>query len=224
MVLFLIDISNAASVAVVVDSLSPFLSHNSTNHVCLSLQQLMMPDTNINQEDLKITQIVALLHSDLHDDYEISAMKHIASTTISLCEMSIEDKLKFDDLENTFYFGLCKTNHIKKSGKIINKKEVYGIYNDFVIRIFEYHQTDIKSSTLDKSTSSDPTENLTFNLKLTQSEKQARSRLKLPYTYSDERKAAELSQPTASSGGKIFYQPDEVDDFDEEDPDDDLDI
>jgi len=29
----------------------------------------------------------------------------------------------------------------------------------------------------------------------------------------------------ASSGeGKIFYQPDEADDFDEEDPDDDLDI
>ena len=28
----------------------------------------------------------------------------------------------------------------------------------------------------------------------------------------------------ASSGGKIFYQPDDADDFDEEDPDDDLDI
>lgn len=26
------------------------------------------------------------------------------------------------------------------------------------------------------------------------------------------------------SSGKIFYQPDEADDFDEEDPDDDLDI
>ena len=29
---------------------------------------------------------------------------------------------------------------------------------------------------------------------------------------------------STSGGGKIFYQPDEADDFDEEDPDDDLDI
>lgn len=28
----------------------------------------------------------------------------------------------------------------------------------------------------------------------------------------------------SSGGGKIFYQPDDADDFDEEDPDDDLDI
>ena len=31
-------------------------------------------------------------------------------------------------------------------------------------------------------------------------------------------------QDSAGGDGKIFYQPDEADDFDEEDPDDDLDI
>lgn len=32
------------------------------------------------------------------------------------------------------------------------------------------------------------------------------------------------SQETEEGGGKVFYQPDAVDDWDDEDPDDDLDI
>ena len=33
-----------------------------------------------------------------------------------------------------------------------------------------------------------------------------------------------ITKEIDSGGGKIFYQPDDADDFDEEDPDDDLDI
>ena len=33
-----------------------------------------------------------------------------------------------------------------------------------------------------------------------------------------------ITKAEDSGGGKIFYQPDDADDFDEEDPDDDLDI
>lgn len=32
------------------------------------------------------------------------------------------------------------------------------------------------------------------------------------------------SEPSAGKESQIFYQPDDVDDFDEDDPDDDLDI
>ena len=62
----------------------------------------------------------------------------------------------------------------------------------------------------------DPTANLTFDLTLTAKEKQDRANVVLPYT-----------RPHISLGkgeGQIFYQPDEADDFDESDPDDDLDI
>ena len=68
----------------------------------------------------------------------------------------------------------------------------------------------------------DPTENLTFNLKLKDDEKQARSNLKLPYMYHEEKTGKVTVNPTRE--GKVFYQPDEADDFDDDDPDDDLDI
>ncbi len=68
----------------------------------------------------------------------------------------------------------------------------------------------------------DPTENLSFNLKLTDSEKQARSQVKLPYMLDQEQKAVHLDRTVGS--GKIIYEPDDADDFDEEDPDEDLDI
>lgn len=88
----------------------------------------------------------------------------------------------------------------------------------------------------------DPAANLTFDLTLSDREKEERSRLALPYHHSAEQKTALLSvQPTpfcslspfqcgtwcvqaGSSSGKIFYQPDEADDFDDSDPDDDLDL
>ena len=68
----------------------------------------------------------------------------------------------------------------------------------------------------------DPTENLTFNLKLTDNERQARSNLKLPYMYHEEKKS-EVAVSSVGEG-KVFYQPDEADDFDEDDPDEDLNI
>lgn len=68
----------------------------------------------------------------------------------------------------------------------------------------------------------DPTQNLTFNLKLTDNERQARSNLKLPYMYHEEKKS-DIAVNSVGEG-KVFYQPDEADDFDEDDPDDDLNI
>jgi len=56
-------------------------------------------------------------------------------------------------------------------------------------------------------------------LRITEEQKKARDEMVLPYV-----KIHEKSEPSAESGGKIFYDPDDVDDFDDEDPDDDLDI
>lgn len=60
-------------------------------------------------------------------------------------------------------------------------------------------------------------ENLTtFRISLDDKEKESRDKLVLPY----------LPQNTATASGdsKIFYEFDNVDDWDEEDPDDDLEI
>lgn len=57
---------------------------------------------------------------------------------------------------------------------------------------------------------------LSFNLTLTEEQQSARSRVALPYAHTSQ------SQPAQS--GDIIYDPDSADDFDEEDPDDDLDL
>ena len=104
----------------------------------------------------------------------------------------------------------------------------------------------------------DPTANLTFNLRLSDQERQAKEKLALPFVFSKEkyptlpstfyenvplfktiktttnmhlysflficfdRKSA-LLRPGPGSG-RILYEPDANDDYDQEDPDDDLDI
>ena len=76
----------------------------------------------------------------------------------------------------------------------------------------------------------DPTANLTFNLRLTSEQKEARSNVVLPYTkQAHKRHDRSVTNGPASGqlgggGGQIHYQPDDADDFDEDDPDDDLDI
>merc|ERR1712019_237613 len=76
------------------------------------------------------------------------------------------------------------------------------------------------------NTESDPTANLTFNLRLTDSEKTARDDLSLPYLLDAEKKTGLLvkNHRESSTSGEIHYQPDDADDYDDEAPDDDLDI
>ena len=62
---------------------------------------------------------------------------------------------------------------------------------------------------------------MTFNLTLTEEQKQARAQLQLPYLLDDKTKQTQLELGKRS---QIFYEPDEADDIDEEDPDDDLNI
>jgi hypothetical protein len=62
---------------------------------------------------------------------------------------------------------------------------------------------------------------LTFDLRLTEKEKHDRSQVILPYTASILNSS---KSNTTNSSGTITYQLDEADDWDESDPDDDLDI
>ena len=68
----------------------------------------------------------------------------------------------------------------------------------------------------------DPTANLTFDLRLSEREKTERSKVVLPYVQVGA--VATDSKISSARGGQVVYQLDEADDFDESDPDDDLDI
>ncbi|KAJ3561857.1 hypothetical protein NP233_g9939 [Leucocoprinus birnbaumii] len=65
----------------------------------------------------------------------------------------------------------------------------------------------------------DPTQNLSFNLSLNESQQQSRAKVPLPYAHEGQR-----SDTTPANTGAIFYDPDSADDIDDDDPDEDLDI
>lgn len=75
--------------------------------------------------------------------------------------------------------------------------------------------------------SQDPTANLPFNLNLTDRQRRDKAKVELPYLEAQV-EDMDLSGPHSSSanhgGGEIHYQLDEEDDWDEDDPDDDLEI
>ncbi|KAI8340070.1 Elongator complex protein 5 [Chlamydoabsidia padenii] len=71
----------------------------------------------------------------------------------------------------------------------------------------------------------DPTANLSFNLTLTDEQRKTKENLVLPHFKAQQVELDGVSSPSfTSSGGSIYYEPDAADDFDDEDPDDDLDI
>lgn len=115
----------------------------------------------------------------------------------------------------------CNTIHKKVSGKVVKIRESFNITEEY--QVTEVAEVKQMSQNLPADQNQlDPTANLTFNLSLSDKEKEARSQVILPYTYNKERQECVLAKSVGE--GKIFYQPDEADDFDEEDPDDDLDI
>ncbi|KAM6498158.1 hypothetical protein JOM56_006106 [Amanita muscaria] len=63
----------------------------------------------------------------------------------------------------------------------------------------------------------DPTQNVSFNLKLTPGQQESRAQVPLPYVLDNK----PTQQPAA---GAIIYDPDSADDIDDDDPDEDLDI
>ncbi|XP_066915583.1 uncharacterized protein [Clytia hemisphaerica] len=120
----------------------------------------------------------------------------------------------------------CECILRKKSGKIVGEKMVYEMDKFNQLKLSKL--TDLVNPTITNEEEVDPTSNLTFNLRLTEAEKQAKSNTVLPYLIDDENKSLLLGDKEGvgltSKGGEIHYTPDDFDDFDEEDPDDDLDI
>ncbi|KAL1915933.1 uncharacterized protein VTP21DRAFT_6321 [Calcarisporiella thermophila] len=132
--------------------------------------------------------------------------------------MSLEKTSLVDVASNSIADFVCCVEHRKPSGKVLKEivmcKIVEGqewIHTSPYNVIREENLTDVKEN------QPDPTLELTtFNLSLTEEQKRAKNQVVLPYT--------KAQQQGELSGGTIFYEPDAEDDFDDEDPDDDLDI
>ncbi|ELU04241.1 hypothetical protein CAPTEDRAFT_188445 [Capitella teleta] len=190
--------------SVVIDCISRPIHHKSTSHMCRQIGMISrLP---------KLSQIVFMIHSDLHEMSTTCLLEHTASTGISILPL----------IDQT-YTGLCSVLHKRQSGKITRLKEHYMLNASFDVIESEEFKPISQMLNIVSDAQPNPAANLTFNLSLSDKEKQDRSQLVLPYVH-NKLKSNEGQVQISGAGAKIFYQPDEADDFDEEDPDEDLDI
>lgn len=196
------DTSEAKPVTLVIDSLSWILGHLNTSAICQSLQQL--------KKGGAVRTIIALLHTDLHQDGIVGSVCHLATSVITIAPRQRGSE------------ALAKITRRTKSGKIMQDEEIYSIKEDLTVMIHSKPNHPRPTQTDTDEPEVDPTANLTFNLRLSETEREAKKKLSLPFVFSKEKKSALLHSGPGS--GRILYEPDANDDFDQEDPDDDLDF
>lgn len=203
--------SQGQQIAVMLCSITNLLIHRSPSYTCRLLHRLV--DTYTSPfSGVTVGQVVCVVHSDLHGEHLLSQLAYIATSVITLQNNSTS---------NTFMN--CHVLHHKTTGKILQINEQFRLSPTYELKDLMVVKPAAVSVTDEHQP--DPTANLTFKLNLTDKEKSDRSRQVLPHI-----KIQNLPQEIKTSceegegGGQIFYEPDDADDFDEEDPDDDLDI
>ncbi|KAL6490598.1 hypothetical protein MHYP_G00009430 [Metynnis hypsauchen] len=195
------EIQHAKTSILVIDSLSWVIRHHNPVAICQQLQELKRGGS--------VRMIFGLLHTDLHQQGIVDSICHLASTVISVTSV------------NHAHHAVAKTVHRKKSGKVMREEEFFTVKDDLTLSI-EKRPGQSGHVQMQPDTKADPTSNLTFNLRLSEVEREAKEKVALPFVFSQEKKSALLKQSQGS--GRIIYEPDASDDFDEEDPDDDLDV
>ncbi|KAF8934452.1 hypothetical protein BGZ58_005686 [Dissophora ornata] len=185
------------------------------------------------------SKIIAVHHEDVPDadslspdasnPYASTSLAHIATTLITLknSEAIRQDQ---EDLRrgvvaakefsyltvhgNAWDSAVCEIEHKRKSGKT-NAYHLGSPTGDLVVvPLWDVvgDMPDLEKLDMEESQTSDPAANLSFNLNLTEEQRRAKNDTVLPYL------------KTQESTGAIYYEPDAADDFDDDDPDDDLTI
>lgn len=186
----------------VIDSFSWILRHLSPPAVCKTIQQL--------RKGGAVRAIIGLLHADMHQKGTVGSVCHLATSNIT-----VAPGMKGDE-------ALAKITKRSKSGKVLQDEEIISIKEDLTI-VVQSRSSQLGPKQSDpEEQETDPTANLTFNLRLSNTERQAKEKLALPFVFSKEKKTALLHSGPGS--GRILYEPDANDDYDQEDPDDDLDV
>ncbi|XP_034082222.1 LOW QUALITY PROTEIN: elongator complex protein 5 [Gymnodraco acuticeps] len=193
--------SHSKPATLVIDSLSWILRHVSTPDVCRTLQQL--------RKGGAVRSIIGLLHADMHQRGTVGSVCHSATSVIT-----VEPAMRGDE-------AVAKITKRSKSGKVIQDEEIFRIKDDLTVLVQSKSSKGAKKTDSEEQ-ETDPTANLTFNLRLSDTEREAKQKLALPFVFSKEKKTALLHSGPGS--GRIHYEPDANDDYDQEDPDDDLDV
>lgn len=187
--------ANCKEINLVIDSLSnPFF----TIGLGVCLQELQQIINSCIDNSPKINQLLCFVHGDMIPcgASSISHVKHLASTVV--------------DLNNQ----IARITHRKPGGHVERKEEQFMLLSNG-----QFHTQPIVGTGkgMGSPNTTLPQDVASFRVSLSDKEKEDRNKLILPYMRT-------VDNPPEEGGGKVFYQPDAVDDWDDEDPDDDLDI
>ncbi|GFN87686.1 hypothetical protein PoB_001419200 [Plakobranchus ocellatus] len=156
-----------------------------------------------------VVQVATLVHRDVIDQHSCGLLEHNASSVIDL-------------LPSPSGSGFaCQIRHCRPTGKVFKTKEFFEFDDSFHIQNIGPLKLLPQTQPMPPPSSQEPDPaaslaDLSFKLQLTDREREARSQVVLPYLKD--------GSGDETSTSKIIYQADEADDFDEEDPDDDLNI
>ncbi|GBC03930.1 hypothetical protein RclHR1_00540040 [Rhizophagus clarus] len=231
----------------IIDSISPLLLIDTS----LTLNFLKRISSYLTRSDMNSNTntnlIITVYHSDIPNypssgisgylNVRNTLLHNIASTTIIIKNTEqfrkestshgyivIENNTIINACMNSPESSICIIEHRKKSGKVLYETNSYHIdesSGNMIIQLVKDIRDDLNS---ENNTPDPTTANLLFNLSLTESQKKAKNELVLPYVKIQDQYEEKNRENTITSGGNIFYEPDKNDDFDDEDPDEDLSI
>jgi len=187
-------VDSAAAVVVAIDSLSALLSTGAVSNV------LCAALTKLTRS--KQVHVVALLHGDAHDTATRQRFRHVAA-----CHVKANT-----DAASSTWLATWK----KRGGRVVDSEESFRVDSNWtLVDVCEAQRPATSSSARGTGALSAPAAvpKSTFRLELDAGEKSARSHVVLPY----------LRNKGTEEKGRIVYEAENAD-WDDEDPDDDLEI
>jgi len=158
------------------------------------------------------------------DDEKICSQLYSISET---CIEIIDESKPVCTDKNTFIVNVSR----RRKGVIEQKMEIASVGEDYAMNSRPYEKQTITTiEGLEKHAAATHFESLPFDvgLKLNEKEREAKNSVQLPYTtMQKENGLLELNmsiRKKVRAGGQIVYTPEKEDDFDEDDPDEDLTI
>ncbi|XP_019600687.2 elongator complex protein 5 isoform X1 [Rhinolophus sinicus] len=198
-------------VIIALDSLSWLLLHLPCTTLCQTLHTLSQQDTcSGDSSPVKRVCVLGLLHEELHGPGPMGALSSLAQTEVTLSGTASQTSAHI----------LYRRPRQRPTHKI----QWFSILPDFSVDLQGGPPLESQPHPDPDTPLVDPTTHLTFNLRLSKKEKEAKDSLTLPFQFSSEKQQALLCPGSGQATSHIFYEPDAYDDPDQEDPDDDLDI
>ena len=201
--------TSSSDQSVVIDSLTDllvFFRHSEVTNFVRKLRQTFG----------KQSKLVAVIHQTCLSESALDDLRKFFNTVFEISDLSGKKVTE----------KICAINHLKPGGKLVCSKEILKFESDWSIKSFPFEDTSVKKIIEEEELIDNLT---TFNLETTKdTEKKAKDNLVLPF-YKDTQIAGQVKiqgqgESKSEAEGKIYYEPDSGDDWDDEDPDDDLDF